>query len=73
VRVAADAGQLELEVRSRGGRPGDARGAGLGLAMLRERAEALGGTFFAGRDTSAPGRDGETWVVRATLPLEVRT
>jgi signal transduction histidine kinase len=73
VRLAADSGQLELDVRSRGGRAGDAGGAGLGLAMLRERAEALGGTFSAGRDTSSGPFDGAAWVVHATLPLGERT
>jgi len=66
VHVAGTAGALELVVRSRGGRPSDAGGAGVGLAMLRERAEALGGTFTA-------GAEGDAWVVRATLPLGVRT
>lgn len=73
VRVAADSGELELEVRSRGGRPGEAGGAGLGLAMLRERAEALGGTFSAGPDPTSAAPDGDAWVVHASLPLGVRT
>lgn len=42
------------------GTPG--RGAGLGLIGMRERAQALGGTFTAG-----PGGTG--WLVRAELPL----
>jgi signal transduction histidine kinase len=72
VRVAADSAELELEVRSASGAgskeaPSTAGvgGAGVGLAMLRERAEALGGTFSA-------GHDGGHWVVRARLPLGVR-
>lgn len=65
VRIAGDTGELELEVRSSGGRPGSHNGSGVGLAMLRERAEALGGVFSAG------AQDG-TWTVRAALPMEVR-
>ncbi|MFI6424148.1 sensor histidine kinase [Promicromonospora sp. NPDC050880] len=75
---AAD-GQLEVEVHDVGARPGDpahppvgAGGTGLGLVSMRERVEAVGGTFEAG-----PARDpGETagagWRVRATLPLPRR-
>jgi signal transduction histidine kinase len=38
-------------------------GSGLGLASMRERAEAVGGTCTAG-----PG--GRGWMVRASLPLQ---
>ncbi|PYG00112.1 Signal transduction histidine kinase [Georgenia satyanarayanai] len=40
-----------------------AAGTGVGLLTMRERAEALGGSFHAG---PADGR----WLVRATIPLE---
>lgn len=42
----------------------DAPGTGLGLTTMRERAEALGGSFAAGPDDS-------TWTVRAMLPARV--
>lgn len=40
-----------------------AEGGGFGLLGMRERVEALGGTFRAGP------RDGEGWLVAATLPV----
>lgn len=42
--------------------------AGLGVRMMRERAEALGGTLDAGPETSTGGS--AAWTVRATLPLQ---
>ena len=42
-------------------------GAGLGLRGMRERVEALGGTFRAGPD------DAGGWEVEATMPLAART
>ncbi|MGW2094130.1 sensor histidine kinase [Promicromonospora sukumoe] len=63
---------LAIEVHDHGthevGEPrhgGDAAGTGLGLVSMRERVEALGGSFAAG-----PERGG--WRVRAVLPLQGR-
>lgn len=63
---------LVIEVHDHGtheaGEPrhgGDASGTGLGLVSMRERVEALGGSFAAG-----PERGG--WRVRAVLPLQGR-
>lgn len=64
VTIGAADGELRLEVRSRGGESRGVGGAGLGLVTMRERAEALGGTFTAG-----PTPDG--WLVSARLPLQV--
>lgn len=64
VTIGAADGELQLEVRSRGGVSRGVGGAGLGLVTMRERAEALGGTFAAG-----PAPDG--WRVSARLPLRV--
>jgi signal transduction histidine kinase len=58
VDLRVSASGVELAVDS-AGRPG--AGSGSGLRTMRERAEALGGTFAAG-----PG--GRGWLVRATLP-----
>ncbi|OLT11503.1 hypothetical protein BJF78_04935 [Pseudonocardia sp. CNS-139] len=62
--VRLDRGPAELTVRicDDGGRSGAPRGAGFGLAGMRERAALLGGRVEAG-----PGRDG--WVVEAVLPV----
>jgi nitrate/nitrite-specific signal transduction histidine kinase len=64
VRVYADAGRIELEVSDDGGgfRPEEARRrGGFGLAMMRERAEQLGGTLSI---TSAPGAGTRVLFVR---------
>ncbi|GEA87787.1 sensor histidine kinase [Cellulomonas cellasea] len=78
VRVAVEVhdGALTLAVESTAARVGAvvgsgpdgapsraADGSGLGLLTMRERAEALGGRFTAGRT------DGSRWSVVATLPL----
>ena len=55
---------LEIEVTDAGAakEPPAEAGTGTGLVSMRERAEALGGTFEA-------GPDGPGWRVRSTLPL----
>jgi signal transduction histidine kinase len=53
---------LEIEVTDSGGAKEPEAGTGTGLVSMRERAEALGGTFEA-------GPDGPGWRVRAILPL----
>jgi signal transduction histidine kinase len=58
VRVTAYADRIDLSVDSAGS-PGS--GSGIGLMSMKERAEAVGGTFHAG-----PG--GEGWMVHASLP-----
>jgi signal transduction histidine kinase len=66
--ITASEEDVRVLVRSHGGtaRTSVARGEhGWGLQMLRERVEALGGTFFAGPEE-------DSWTVRARLPLEVR-
>jgi signal transduction histidine kinase len=66
VRLGVDARALEVEVRDRGSAapsPLVASGAGLGLAGMRERVEALGGVLEAG-PVDAGG-----WRLRARLPL----
>jgi signal transduction histidine kinase len=60
VRVAAADGRVELTVES-GGIPRG--GQGMGLATMRERAEAIGGTCEAG-----PG--GAGWQVHASVPVK---
>ena len=60
VRVVARRGRAEVDVDS-AGPPTD--GSGLGLASMRERARAVGGTCTAG-----PG--GRGWVVHASLPFQ---
>ncbi|WP_413450897.1 histidine kinase [Georgenia phoenicis] len=63
VVVALDDGALRVEVaNATTTTPGAAR-AGVGLLTMRERSEALGGSFAA-------GRDGDRWRVRATIPVE---
>jgi signal transduction histidine kinase len=56
--VVARDDRVDVSVDSTGS-PG--RGSGMGLANMRERAEAVGGTFGAG-----PG--GQGWLVNASLP-----
>jgi signal transduction histidine kinase len=58
VHVAARDDRVDVSVDSAGA-PGD--GVGMGLANMKERAEAVGGTCAAG-----PG--GRGWLVRASLP-----
>lgn len=68
IMIDSSAEDVRVAVRSRGGvaRATAAHGEqGWGLQMLRERVDALGGTFAAG-----PGDDG--WTVEARIPLEVR-
>jgi signal transduction histidine kinase len=60
VRLAVNDGAVQVDVDS-AGPPG--RGRGLGLIGMRERAEAIGGTFEAG-----PGGSG--WRVHAELPVK---
>ncbi|MER6596055.1 ATP-binding protein, partial [Micromonospora purpureochromogenes] len=64
VRLRYDPDGVAIEVRDTGAEPSPSPGpsAGLGLLGLRERAEAVGGTFTAG-----PRPDGG-WSVRAELP-----
>lgn len=67
VVVAEDDGGIGVTVRSRGGASlvaAEYAGGGWGLAMLRERVDALGGDFSAG-----PASGG--WTVRARLPMAV--
>lgn len=52
-----------VEFRAENGIRGAGRGRGYGLVGMRERVEALGGTFVAGGD------DAGGWVVRAVIPL----
>ncbi|MEU9025822.1 histidine kinase [Actinomadura sp. NPDC048394] len=64
VRVAYDQAALRLTVTDDGpGAAGGARGTGRGLAGMRERAAALGGTLHAG-----PRADGPGFEVAAVLP-----
>ncbi len=71
VTLAHDGGTLLVEVTNDASadRPpagtGEPAGSssGVGLLTMRERAEALGGTFCA-------GRDGHRWRVRAVIPAE---
>ena len=60
VLVVAGHGRAEVEVDSAGPSTG---GSGLGLASMRERAQAVGGACTAG-----PG--GRGWVVHASLPFQ---
>ena len=58
---------IDVEVRDDGrgtGAPASARGAGRGLASMRERVGVLGGDFDAG-----PGEGGRGFRVRARLPI----
>jgi signal transduction histidine kinase len=61
VTVEPDGGDLVVTVADRGRGPSD--GSGRGLAGLRDRVEAAGGTFAAG------ARDGGGFSVRARLPV----
>lgn len=72
VEVAERGDALSLRVVSAGSGDGDAStpvpadappSAGLGLRLMRERAEALGGSLVAGPEGDA------AWTVHATLPL----
>ncbi|MGZ6143675.1 MAG: ATP-binding protein [Myxococcales bacterium] len=63
IRLRAEAGFVEVSVTDDGKGPGAKEQQGLGLAAMRQRVEALGGTLLIG---PAPGR-GTT--VRARIPL----
>ncbi|MQY06839.1 sensor histidine kinase [Actinomadura macrotermitis] len=66
VEVCHGSGVVRLTVANRapeGGAPVPSLGSGRGIAGMRERAEAVGGTL-----TAAPSPDGG-WTVRAELPL----
>lgn len=68
VVIAEDERGIGVTVRSRGGASlvvADYAGGGWGLAMLRERVDALGGEFSAG---PVPGG----WTVQARIPMAVR-
>jgi signal transduction histidine kinase len=68
VRLGVHARALEVEVRDRGSTapsPLATSGAGLGLAGMRERVEALGGALEAGT------QDAGGWRLQARLPLGV--
>jgi len=62
IRFADDDDVLSLTIDSRGGSATGVGGDGLGIAMMRERALALGGALAAGP------HDGG-WRVAATLPI----
>ncbi len=64
VRLRAESDAIVLEIANRSGRPVVAPGpsSGLGLVGMRERIEALGGTFAA-------GTQGDRFVVVARVPL----
>jgi signal transduction histidine kinase len=62
VAIAAGDGAVRVEVRNAAGVPEGPRGAGTGIAGMRDRAAALGGDLHAG-----PTGDGG-FAVRATLP-----
>lgn len=64
-RLAADDTALTLTVTNEC-RPQPA-GRGFGVLGMRERVEALGGTFRAGAESTDGGR--QWWAVQATLPL----
>ena len=65
VSVAADAGDLVLEVGDDGSGVVTARAGGVGLSSMRERAEAVGGTLHI---DATPGRG---TVVRVVLPTGI--
>lgn len=61
VALTVGPGAVEVCVRDRGGPPGPRGPAGVGLVGMRERVQAMGGTFEA-------GPTGGGWQVRAVLP-----
>jgi signal transduction histidine kinase len=67
VQVRRQGDQLSIEVADEGGVAQVATGEGHGIAGMRERATALGGTFGAG-----PAPNGGWWVF-ATLPISGRS
>jgi signal transduction histidine kinase len=69
IRIDATAreGRLVVQVESDGAAPGDARGGGIGLEMIRQRARALGGKFHL---QAGPGGQGS--VARCEAPLGPR-
>ncbi len=60
--MSARGGAVEVEVRDDGRGPGETLREGNGLARMRERTAALGGTFSAG------GERGGGFEVRAVIP-----
>ncbi len=58
-------GSIDLAVRNPTAPPAGALREGHGIVGMRERARLFGGQFHAGLEQS---RDGESWVVRSTLP-----
>lgn len=62
VEVAVESLSIVVS-NSRGASAVDATGGGLGTTTMRERSEALGGSFAAGWDSN------DDWVVRATIPI----
>lgn len=67
VELHTDDDALWIDVRSRGGRhpARDVHGSGMGLTLMAQRADALGGRLVAG---PLPGAEGD-WQVTAALPL----
>jgi signal transduction histidine kinase len=63
ISLAQQTGHLEIEVSDDGDSSSAAESAGHGLRGMRERVEALGGTFASGSS------DGGGYAVRATIPL----
>lgn len=64
VDIAEDLARITVD--SPASRSGRSRRGGRGLIGMRERAAVLGGTVEA-------GREGDRWIVRATIPLEETT
>ena len=66
-RAGGEGAAKRLDALAHGGEPHALRGAaeGMGLASMRERIEALGGTFTAGPRAGANG-----WRVFVTVPKQ---
>ncbi|HET7356443.1 MAG TPA: histidine kinase [Nocardioidaceae bacterium] len=67
LRISATAGQVEVRVSNRTGRPGRQPGGGHGLVGIRERVASVHGNLVAGPDR------GGGFVVAATLPRDGMT
>ncbi|MBF0671730.1 MAG: two-component sensor histidine kinase [Salinibacterium sp.] len=66
IRIEVEVRAEKVDIRvtnARGNATADAAGGGMGTTTMRERAEALGGTFSAGWTPD------DHWLVRATIPL----